>query len=203
MSLLPPAPNPIDAALRLIDRELWIITATHNDRRGGLLATWVSTASIDPEHPVLLAGLGPNHFTAELVLSSNAFAAHLLRPDQIELAWNFADGSGRDRDKFASLVARTSDTASPVLSDCLAWFDCRVIRHYSAGDRLFFWADIAGCSGPEQPDAANTPEHTKPLREHEFFAQLTPDQRQKLLADRNFDIALNRPSHEKWRTQTP
>ncbi len=29
----------INAALRLIDRELWIITATHGDRRGGLLAT--------------------------------------------------------------------------------------------------------------------------------------------------------------------
>src|SRR6478609_10965789 len=93
----------IDTALRLIDRELWIITAASGGRRGGLLATWVSAASIDPERPILLAGIGPNHFTAELVQSSRAFAAHLLRPDQIELAWNFANGSGRDRDKFAGL----------------------------------------------------------------------------------------------------
>src|SRR5829696_10406770 len=93
--------NQVEAALRLIDRELWIITAAHGDRRGGLLATWVSAASIDPERPILLAGIGPNHFTAELVQSNNAFAAHLLRLDQIELAWNFASGSGRDRDKLA------------------------------------------------------------------------------------------------------
>jgi len=46
--------NEIDAALRLVDRELWIITAADKNRRGGLLATWVSTASIDPERPILL-----------------------------------------------------------------------------------------------------------------------------------------------------
>lgn len=196
----------IDAALRLIDRELWIITAAHGDRRGGLLATWVSAASIDPERPILLAGIGPNHFTAELVQGSQAFAAHLLRPDQIELAWNFASGSGRDRDKFAGIEARTSDTLSPVLTECLAWFDCRIFRSYSAGDRLFFWADIAAAeSSPGRPSHGSAPRDAaqKPLREHEFFSKLTPDQRQTLLANRNSDIALNRPLHEKWRTPTP
>src|SRR3954468_3901594 len=126
----------IDAALRLVDRELWIITASNGDRRGGLLATWVSAASIDPERPVLIAGIGPNHFTAELVQASRAFAAHLLRPDQTELAWNFANGSGRDRDKLASLEIENHETASPILTNCLAWFDCRVFAHYNAGDRL-------------------------------------------------------------------
>src|SRR2546425_12370950 len=91
----------IDAALRLIDREIWIVTAAHGKRRGGLVATWVSSTSIDRQRPVLLAGLAPNHFTTELVQSSKAFAAHLLRPEQTELAWNFARDSGRDRDKFA------------------------------------------------------------------------------------------------------
>ncbi len=202
--------NQIDSALRLIDREVWIITAAHGNRRGGLLATWVSAASIDPQRPILLAGIGPNHYTAELVHSNRAFAAHLLRPDQIELAWNFASGSGRDRDKFAGLAARTSDTASPLLTDCLASFDCRVIHHNNTGDRLFFWADVVGTLrvpsvtdvvGTLRVPSVSSDEAQKPLREHAFIQQLTPDQRQKLLADRNSDIALNRPLHEKWRTE--
>src|SRR6478752_7569707 len=93
----------IDAALRLIARDLWIVTAHDGPRRGGLVATWVSAASIDRERPVLLAGLGPNHFTTELVQASRSFAAHLLRPDQTELAWNFARDSGRNRDKLAGI----------------------------------------------------------------------------------------------------
>jgi flavin reductase (DIM6/NTAB) family NADH-FMN oxidoreductase RutF len=186
----------IDAALRLIDRELWIITAADGDRRGGLVATWVSAASIDRDRPVLLAGIGPNHFTAELVQASKAFAAHLLRPDQIDLAWNFANGSGKSRDKLAGLGVEIHETGSPILSDCLAWFDCRVFARYDAGDRLFLWADVVGGSlrGHEAVDA---------LREQDFIERLTAQQRQTLVADRTNDAALNRPNHEKWRLKNP
>ncbi len=182
----------IQSGLKLIDRELWIIIAADGPRRGGLLATWVSAASIDPDRPVLLAGIGPNHFTAELVQSSRAFAAHLLRPDQIELAWNFAHGSGRDRDKLAGLEIKSDETISPILTNCLAWFDCRVFAAYNAGDRLFFWADVRSAHAPHEQPAA-------PLREHQFIHSLTPNQRQTLLADRNSDILKSRPLHDQWR----
>jgi flavin reductase (DIM6/NTAB) family NADH-FMN oxidoreductase RutF len=199
MSNLNANQSQIDAALRLVDRELWIITAADGKRRGGLLATWVSAASIDPERPVLLAGISPNHFTAELVQSSRAFAAHLLRTDQIELAWNFANGSGRDRDKLAGLEVQKHETGSPVLTDCLAWFDCRVFADYNAGDRLFFWADIVAGSGPDPAVPRSTSEATRALCEHRFFHSLTPAQRQSLLADRNSDILKSRPLHHQWR----
>jgi|SRR5262245_26654184 len=183
----------IDSALRLIDREVWIITAADGQRRGGLVATWISTASIDRERPVLLAGLGPNHFTTELVQSSKAFAAHLLRTQQTDLAWDFARDSGRNRDKFANLGVETHETGSPILTNCLAWFDCRVFARYDAGDRFFFWADVMA-SAPvprEEPALA--------LCEHEFFHSLTKDQLQHLAAARDADAAYLRPFHEKWR----
>jgi flavin reductase (DIM6/NTAB) family NADH-FMN oxidoreductase RutF len=186
----------IDTALRLINREVWVITAAADGRQGGLLATWVSAASIDRQRPVLLAGIGPNHFTAELVQASKALAAHLLRPDHVEMAWNFANGSGRDRDKLAGLALATGETGSPILADCLAWFDCRVFTRYDAGDRLFFWADVVAASGRDA--AAGSA-----LREHEFFRCLTDQQRQTLIADRETDAAANRPLHEKWRHSNP
>jgi flavin reductase (DIM6/NTAB) family NADH-FMN oxidoreductase RutF len=186
----------IDAALRLIDREVWIVTAAAESRRGGLLATWVSAASIDRERPVLLAGIGPNHFTAELVQASKAFAAHLLRLDQVELAWNFARDSGRGREKLAGLAALERQTGSPILADCLAWFDCRVFARYDAGDRLFFWADVIECKW-------NLPVGAGPLRESGFFRSLTDEQRQTLVADRNADAAKGCPLREKWRSQNP
>jgi flavin reductase (DIM6/NTAB) family NADH-FMN oxidoreductase RutF len=191
----------IDSALRLLDREIWIITAADGPRRGGLVATWVSAASIDRERPVLLVGLAPNHFTTELVQSSKAFAAHLLRPEQTELAWNFARDSGRTRDKFANLGVETHETGSPILTDCLAWFDCHVFARYDAGDRLFFWADIVGSSGPDEPEAGQTPTSQIALREQHFFALLTKNQRQHLAAARDADAAYLRPLHEKWRSQ--
>ncbi len=185
----------IDAVLRLIDREIWVVTSAEgNDanakRRGGLTATWVQAASIDRQRPVLLAAIAPNHFTAELILASGGFAAHLLRSDQAGLAWNFADGSSRDRDKLAGLEIKPSETGSPILADCRAWCDCRVFARFDAGDRLFFWADVV---------AAGQPSGGPPLREQEFIKALNDDQRKSLLASREADVMIQRPGHGQWR----
>jgi flavin reductase (DIM6/NTAB) family NADH-FMN oxidoreductase RutF len=199
----------IDSALRLLDRELWIITADDGPCRGGLIATWVSSASIDRERPVLLAGLAPNHFTTELVQSSRAFAAHLLRPEQTEIAWNFARDSGRDRNKFKDLEVEFHETGSPILKDCLAWFDCCVFARYDAGDRLFLWADIVAGTlrlplhAENEENGRRSLATTLPLCEQQFFRSLTNDQRQHLLASRDADTAYLRPLHEKWRLTSP
>ena len=179
--------------LNLINRELWIVTSADGPRRSGLAATWVSIASLDPEKPVLLAGLAPNHFTTELAQKSKRFAAHLLRPDQVDLAWNFAKDSGRARDKLSGLPLTTAKTGAPILADCLAWFDCQVFNSYDTGDRTFFWADVVAS---ERADA-----NAAPLREQEFFRSLTAEQKQILAAARAADTAALKPAHDEWRTQ--
>jgi flavin reductase (DIM6/NTAB) family NADH-FMN oxidoreductase RutF len=185
----------IDAVLKLVDREVWIVTAAAGkdalgNRLGGLTATWVQSASIDRERPVLLAAIAPNHFTAELIQSSGGFAAHLLRVDQVAVAWNFANGSSRDRDKLAGLQFTLGETHSPILADCRAWCDCLVFARFDAGDRLFFWADVL---------AAGQPSGGPPLREQEFINGLSDDQRAALLAGREADVMIQRPLHEDWR----
>ena len=182
----------VDALLRLVDREVWVITAAAGDKRGGLTATCVAQASIDRGRPVILAGLAPNHFTAELVEESGAFAAHLLTESQADLAWNFARDSGRQRDKLAGLSQATTSTASPVLSHSLACFDCRVFARYDAGDRRFYWADVvyAERRGTGQP-----------LREQAFIRSLIDDQRKVLLAGRETDVQIQRPLADQWRAK--
>jgi flavin reductase (DIM6/NTAB) family NADH-FMN oxidoreductase RutF len=181
----------IERVLRLVDREVWIITAASGERRGGLTATWVAQASIDRQRPVLLAGIAPNHFTAELIGKSLAFGAHLLRLDQAAVAWSFAHGSGRNRDKLAGLALLR--VQPPMLADCLAWCDCRVVARYDAGDRLFFWADVV-----EAGQVARGP----PLRESTFIQTLSDDQRRHLAADREADIVVQRRLHDAWRNIT-
>ncbi len=189
----------IDSVLSLVNRELWLLTAADGSRRGGLIATFVSQASIDRERPVLFAALSPNHFTTSLVQASRALAAHLLRPDQVELAWNFAKDSGHERDKLAGLELETSRTGAPILKESLAWCECQVFAQYDAGDRLYFWADIVAAGGSPQRSAAAA----KPLCEQEFFRQLTSDQRQTLIAARDSDARSLRLKHQLWRESKP
>lgn len=175
---------------RTLAREVWIVTAADGLRRGGLTVTWLHSTSIDAAFPVALLGLAPNHFTAELVDGRQAFAAHLLRADQAELAWRFAATSGRDTDKLAGLDLATGQTGSPLLTDCLARIECRVYDRKAAGDRIYYWGDVvAGSRFGAAP----------PLTDHALFAQLTPDQRSTLVDQLHADVGVQRPLQAEWR----
>lgn len=182
--------NRIEAIQRTAIRELWIVTAAHDHRRGGLLATWVNSASIDREHPVMLISLAVNHFTTELVQTSGSFGLHLISQANIDLAWNFACGSGRERDKLANIQHSISPTGTPILEDCLTWLDCRVFFQKKTGDRIFFWGDVVG-AGELRPDA--------PLTDLDLFRAANPEQKRQLMENRQADIELLRPHYLIWR----
>lgn len=196
---MPSAAERIDAVFRLVDREIWIVTAATAHSRGGLTATWVSQASIDAARPLAQIGLAPNHFTSELVDASGAFALHLLSSEQTALAWNFAMGSGRERDKFAGLVTRSGVTGSPLISPCLAWLECKVVARLATGDRIYYWADVVDGEARE----GNTASQERPLTEQQFIRQVPDDQRGQLKAGRDRDISVQRPLVEAWRRQLP
>jgi flavin reductase (DIM6/NTAB) family NADH-FMN oxidoreductase RutF len=182
-----------DNVMRMVNRPVWAITAADGDRRSGLVATWVIQASLEPARPVVLTAIAPIHFTAEVIRTSRAFALHLLSPANLDYAWRLGLSSGRDHDKFAGLDVSQTPLGSPLLANCLAWFDCRVFHLYEGGDRLYVWADVVG---GEQAGSG------EPLRENDMFAAATPEQKQQLRANLAADIEQLRPLHDAWRART-
>lgn len=180
----------IDCVFRQVHREVWIVTAADGQRRGGLLATWVSQASVDPESPLAIIAIGANHFTAELIDAAHCFAIHLITADQIDLAWQFGIGSGRDRDKLAGLETTVAETGCPILTDCLAWLDCKVITRHDTGDRIFYWADVVAGQLVGQGTA---------VCEQELMASATAEQQGQLLGSLMEDIQIQRPLRQRWR----
>ncbi len=180
----------IDDVFRLMDRTLWIVAAADGNRRGGLVATWVNQCSIDPAAPLALVGLAPGHFTTELVAASGAFCLHLVASDQVDLAWPFALGTGRTRDKFATLAVTTAATGSPLIVGCLAWLDCRVVTSYDAGDRIYFWADVI----------AGRREHGgRPLTEGDLLAAANSEEKAALREGMLADRQTQQPLRAAWR----
>jgi flavin reductase (DIM6/NTAB) family NADH-FMN oxidoreductase RutF len=184
----------IDSLLRLVDREIWLVTSAHDGRRSGLTATWISQVSLDRERPVLLAGLSPRNFTTELVEQSGLFAAHLLTRDSIPLAFRLAASSGRDHDKLADVPLLPTQQNVPLIAAARAWFICRVFRKLSAGDRVFFWADVID-SGEDPPADPAAPL----LKEQDFIQGLTAPQRILLKSLREADALALRPVATSWR----
>jgi flavin reductase (DIM6/NTAB) family NADH-FMN oxidoreductase RutF len=139
----------VQEALTLFDRAAWIVTSSSNDDIGGLVATFVSNASLVPTLPRLVIGIAHHHHTWGLIHESRSFAAHLVDEEHLALMWRFGLGSGRDVNKFADLRWRRGQTGSPVLEEALAWLDCAVEVEVDIGDRTIFVAAIVdgGVSG--------------------------------------------------------
>ena len=200
MSALTREQQSIEGALKLINREVWVVTAQAcygilRGQRGGLTATWVSQASLDPRRPVMIAGIAPNHFTAELIDASQCFALHLLNFDQTDMALDFAIGSGRSRDKLINYDLLVGSTGTPILRECLAWFDCRVIDRRDTGDRIYYWAEVL--DGGKTFAARDSENH--PLREQELFAAATSEQKQSLRQNLVADLETQSALVVKWR----
>ena len=131
-------PHPAENVFALLDREIWLLTCHVNGRRGGLVATLVSQASIVPDQPRVWVGLSPQHHTTSLVLQARSFLLHLVDENQADLVWKFGTTSGHDTDKFQGTTWEESPRGHPLLSNSLAHMTCQVESFVETGDRIFF-----------------------------------------------------------------
>lgn len=178
-----------ESIFRLTESELWVVTAHDAARGGGLIATWVSPASIDPQTPTVSTAIAANHYTRELIDTAKSFALHLLRPRQIDLVWRFALASGRETDKLAGLNWKPGKQGSPILDDCLAWLDCKVYERHDGGDRIYYWADVIQCERNESAIAAGE----KPLTDKQMIDLATDEQKAALRSGMLADAEIQRP----------
>jgi flavin reductase (DIM6/NTAB) family NADH-FMN oxidoreductase RutF len=173
-----------------LDPPLWLVTAAHGGRRGGMIATTVTQASIVAEMSRQLITVDKRHNTHALIEGSGAFAMHLIDETQLDLVWRFGLQSGRDVDKLAGLQLLVGATGSPLLPEALAWFDCRVEARMDSGDRAVYLAAVVdGRLGRTDP----------PLTSRRFF-QIAPPDKQKIMDEQyENDARLDAVSIQEWR----
>jgi flavin reductase (DIM6/NTAB) family NADH-FMN oxidoreductase RutF len=173
-----------------LDRELWLITARAGDQRSGLIATYISRASLVPALPRLTVGLAKHHFTRELIEQSKSFCMHLVDEAHIDWVWRFGIRSGRDADKLQGLPSHTGVTGSPILTGALAWLDCRVETQMDTGDRIVYLAEVLD---------ARIELSSEPLMFKRLLELAPADKLQQLKLDMEHDIALDRAAILDWR----
>jgi flavin reductase (DIM6/NTAB) family NADH-FMN oxidoreductase RutF len=180
----------IAALLALPDPVLWVVTAQAGQRRGGLIATNVTSVSIVPELPRMLVALARQHYTCGLVEASHAFALHLIGEEQVDWVWRFGLASGRDGDKLAGLAVRTAVAGSPILDGALGWLDCRVEARLDTGDRTVYVAEVLDGDLARQ----STPLTMKRMLE------LAPTERKQALKEQlTHDAAVDVAAIRAWR----
>ena len=132
----------IAAVLGKLDSEVFVLTAADGDRRNGQIVCWVLPATIVPQVPRVLVGVGRLTFTRELIEASRRFALNLLGQDQWRWVPHFGFRSGRDEDKFATIPFERGVTGSPLLAGIVGYLECEVRSALDAGPHFFYLADV-------------------------------------------------------------
>lgn len=103
-----------------------VITTDGPAGRAGLTASAMTSVSADTPKPSLLICINRSSRSVTALLENGVFCVNMLGQEQAEIAKTFARSGEADR--FASGSWITGPTGSPVLSDALVAWDCRVTR---------------------------------------------------------------------------
>ena len=120
-----------------------VIGVAHRGRRNAFTAAWLVQVSFDP---LLLAlSINPEHASHPLLVEGGGFVVNVLSRDQLHLARHFGTRSARETDKLAGVAWRPAGGGAPILTDALAWLECRLEQRITAGDHeLAIARPIAG-----------------------------------------------------------
>jgi flavin reductase (DIM6/NTAB) family NADH-FMN oxidoreductase RutF len=118
-----------------------VVTAGTSAPRG-MTANSFTSVSLDP--PLILVCVLRGAAMHEVILESEAFAVSVLSAGQEGVARHFADHRRpRGKQEFEVVDAVPGRyTGTPILSDALAWLECRLAAVYDGGDHSIFVGEV-------------------------------------------------------------
>jgi|SRR5947207_10208273 len=133
-----PDPMALRRAFGSFPTGVTVLTTIDTDGRPrGMTANAFASVSLQPALLLGCVGHGAASFPA--FAQCRAFAVNVLRDDQQDVSGLFASKSTL---KFANVSYTMRRTGSPVLTDCLTWFDCTVHQRVHAGDHTVLFGRI-------------------------------------------------------------
>ena len=130
----------IAALFQRLTQGVYVVGVAHGDVRNAFTAAWVTQVSFDP---LLLAlSIDPHHSSYRLLKEGRAFSVNVLKKDQLDLAEHF--GRSASVDKLAGTEWTTDSAGLPLLREALAWFECRLVDEYPAGDHMLVLGSVIG-----------------------------------------------------------
>ncbi len=134
----------IGAALGRVPSGLFIVTTVDEDGVAmGFLGSFVQQVSFSPPTVAVAVSSGRGHL--EAIRSSKRFAISVLGEEDKGLMKPFFK-KPEDGSPFDDVTSHTPSGSVPVLSDALAWLDCRFAGDHNAGDHVVVFGVVDSAS---------------------------------------------------------
>ncbi|MBI1967610.1 MAG: flavin reductase [Gemmatimonadetes bacterium] len=172
-------PDAIYQLLRNLTSPVAAVTSQRDGKKNGLILDSAVRASIVPTIPRVSIYIHKFNFSHDLIFDTGTFVLHLLRTDQYDLIHRLGFVSGRALDKLTGIPHHAGTLGIPVLDECYAHFECRVINVMDTGSSTCFLGDVvkvghgrAGAAKGEVMTAAYFRAHIPETWQGEYVAQL-------------------------------
>lgn len=138
----------VGQAVRLVNHGPTVLASClHRDRRDIITLAWCMPVSVDP---ILIAiSVSPKRFSHDLIARSREYVVNVPPSRLLDAVWRCGTVSGRDEDKFetAGLTAVPGHVvAAPLVAECLANIECRVVKTVTVGDHSLFVGEVVSVS---------------------------------------------------------
>jgi flavin reductase (DIM6/NTAB) family NADH-FMN oxidoreductase RutF len=113
---------------------IYVLTTAFEDIINGMIASWVSQVSYEP--PLISVAVHPNRYSHRLIEQSSCFALHVVAKNRTDFLKRF-EGSD-PLAKFSGIEWTRGKTGSPIIRDCIAWFECEVVSSLDPGNHTVY-----------------------------------------------------------------
>lgn len=113
-----------------------VITTADGERLHGMTANAVSSLSLNPV--MVLICVDKTTHTHEVLDAGGVFTVNVLGEHQEAVSRVFAKKSAPEAGTLRGQPFRLGETGAPILSDCLAFLECRVAGTFDGGDHTIF-----------------------------------------------------------------
>jgi flavin reductase (DIM6/NTAB) family NADH-FMN oxidoreductase RutF len=132
--------SPLACALGRIPSGLFILSARREETEAGILVSWVQQCAFDP--PLVSVAIQRGRAIHDWLTEGSAFTLNILDESQTDMIAHFGRGFLRGTAAFDGLQVDRTDSSAPVLSEALAFLECRVVSRCSTGDHELLIAEV-------------------------------------------------------------
>lgn len=149
----------LDKAMGRLSGGLYIITAQKGDITSAMLASWVSQASFEP--PGLTIAVAKDRAIESLMQVGDAFVLNVLEEANYQkLMKHFLKRFKPGADRFAGVNSQNAKNGSPILTEALAYLECKVVSRMECSDHWVVYSKV-DAGRVSNPDALTATHHRK------------------------------------------
>ncbi len=132
----------IHELFKKITHGVYVIGVSDGQEQNAFTAAWVMQVSFAP--PMLAFSINPEHYSYKLLQVGGTCTVNVLGQDHLAMAAHF--GSAGVREKMTKYQWQSGSTPAPVLSDSLAYFDCKLSHIVDAGDHKIVVCEVVAAA---------------------------------------------------------